>query len=62
MYICNKCDNKEKFEEINVVKTYINQNIDDENCKDEKFLYREDVVCSKCGALLSNGKIIEISK
>ena len=58
MYKCNKCENEVEFEEINVIKTYINQEIEFKGDKDE-FLYRENVVCLKCEGTMGDGDVIE---
>lgn len=63
MYKCKECGNKNEFEELNVVKTYVNQatgeRIDHVNSLSEEFFYRVDVVCLQCGNTLEDGCIEE---
>lgn len=59
MYKCKKCGNVTDFEEVNVIKTCINQNT--ENSSDE-FFYRENVVCLNCNSTLEDGDIEEDDK
>jgi len=58
MYEC-KCGNKPEFQELNVMKTYINQENEEESGTDE-FFYRADVNCLKCRGTLSDKYIEEI--
>lgn len=60
MYKCKKCGNTTNFEEQNVVKTLVQQDVNGEIIStSDEFFYREDVVCLECGSTLNDGKIIE---
>ena len=59
MYKCNKCGNTNEFEEINVVKTYINQKVRDEYENNDEFFYRENVICLECEGTLEDGDLAE---
>lgn len=53
MYKCNNCGNEKYFEETNVIKTFVLQdgNI---NTSSDKFLYNQNVICSKCKRVIEN--------
>lgn len=59
MYKCNKCGNEVEFEEINVIKTYINQNEVSVLSNNDEFFYRENVICLECESTLKDGNITE---
>lgn len=64
MYRCNNCGNISEFEEINVVKTYINQNnkeVSDIQNTDE-FFYRENVICLECERTMEDEYVVEINE
>lgn len=55
MYKCNNCGNEKYFKETNVIKTFVLQdeggNI---NTSSDKFLYNQNVICSKCKRVIEN--------
>lgn len=55
MYRCLKCGNRNSFEEINVYKTYISQDI---NNSSDEFFYKENVICLECNSSEEDGEII----
>lgn len=56
MYRCIKCNNAEHFEEVNVIKTYVNQK---EDRTSDEFFYRENVICLECDSTMEDGDVIE---
>lgn len=56
MYKCIKCNNTEHFEEVNVIKTYVNQK---EDRTSDEFFYRENVICLECDSTMEDGDVIE---
>ena len=59
MYKCFKCLNVNKFKEINVINSYVNQEDGNINLEEDKFLYREDVICLVCGETMNKGIVVE---
>lgn len=58
MYKCDNCGNVDKFEEINIIKTYVTRK---ERYYEyiDKFQYRENVICSECGSTMDKGLVLE---
>ena len=55
MYKCNNCGNEKYFEETNVIKTFVLQDEDGNiNTSSDKFLYNQNVICSKCKSVIEN--------
>ena len=61
MYKCFNCLNINKFKEINVINSYINQEDGNINLEEDKFLYREDAICLVCGETMNKGIVVEVS-
>lgn len=64
MYRCNNCGNISEFEEINVIKTYINQdNKEVSNIHNiDEFFYRENVICLECECTMEDEDVVEINE
>lgn len=60
MYKCLKCGNVNEFEEINVIKTYICQNSENDIDSEDEFFYRENVICLNCNSPMDDGMVIEV--
>lgn len=56
MYLCKKCGNTIEFEEINIIKTYVNQ---DNKMTSDEFFYRENVICLECQSTMEDNLIID---
>ena len=56
MYKCNNCGNTDNFQEINMVRVFVQNG----KLVDEKFVEREEVTCMDCGELFSEGMIEQI--
>lgn len=55
MYKCYKCGNEKYFEETNIIKTFVLQDEDGNiNTSSDKFLYNQNVICSKCKRVIEN--------
>ena len=55
MYKCNNCGNEKYFEETNIIKTFVLQDEDGNmNTSSDKFLYNQNVICSKCKRVIEN--------
>ena len=55
MYKCYNCGNEKYFEETNVIKTFVLQDEDGNiNTSSDKFLYNQNVICSKCKRVIEN--------
>lgn len=61
MYKCLKCGNKNEFEEVNVIKTYVKlNNYGEIDQTSDEFFYRENVICLECESTLEDKDIIEV--
>jgi hypothetical protein len=55
MYKCNNCGNEKYFEETNIIKIFVLQDEDGNiNTSSDKFLYNQNVICSKCKRVIEN--------
>jgi len=61
MYVCNKCGNKEHFDEMNYVRTSVvlDENTGELQNSENEFLECIEVCCGVCNASSENGDIYD---